>query len=187
MTLLEAVILILGGIAAGFINAVAGGGSAVSIPILTELVGFTVANGTYRIAVLVANIGAVGSFQRGKAVPWGVVCRLVLPASLGAVLGALLATGTSPGVMRRVFAGVIVLIAISVLYRPSRWIEERDASLREPWRSLVFLAIGFYGGFVQAGVGLVLLTGLVLGGGLDLVRGNAAKVAIVASYTPFGS
>ena len=87
VTLLEAVILILGGIAAGFINAVAGGGSAVSIPILTELVGFTVANGTYRIAVLVANIGAVGSFQRGKAVPWGVVRRLVLPASLGAVLG----------------------------------------------------------------------------------------------------
>ncbi|MDH3308587.1 MAG: TSUP family transporter, partial [Acidimicrobiia bacterium] len=40
-----------------------------------------------------------------------------------------------------------------------------------------------YGGFVQAGVGFLLLAGLVLGGGLDLVRANAAKVVIIASYT----
>jgi uncharacterized membrane protein YfcA len=87
-------------------------------------------------------------------------------------------------VMRGVFAAVLVLVAASVVFRPSRWLEERDAVLHEPWRSLVFLGIGFYGGFVQAGVGFLLLAGLVLGSGLNLVNGNAAKVVLIALYTP---
>ena len=180
----EAVILIAAGFAAGFINTLAGGGSAITIPILTEIVGVNVANGTNRIAILVANIGAIAGFQRGRAIPWERMPRLVTPAVIGAVMGAWVATGVSAGAMRRVFASVILLIAISAIYRPSRWLENRQQSLREPWSSLVFLAIGFYGGFVQAGVGLLLLTGLVFGGGLDLVKGNAAKVVIVAAYTP---
>ncbi len=129
-------------------------------------------------------MGAVAGFQRGKVVPWQVVRRLAIPAVLGALAGAWVATIISAGAMRRVFAAVILMVALSVLYRPQRWITEREDGLREPWRSLVFFAVGWYGGFLQAGVGLLWLTGLVLGGGLDLVRGNAAKVALIALYTP---
>ena len=77
-----------------------------------------------------------------------------------------------------------MLVAASVLLRPSRWLDERDVALHEPWRSIVFLGIGFYGGFVQAGVGFILLAGLVLGAGMNLVNGNAAKVVLVAAYSP---
>ena len=49
---------------------------------------------------------------------------------------------------------------------------------------IIFFFIGIYGGFIQAGVGLFLLAGLVLGAGLDLVRANALKVFIVLLYTP---
>ena len=58
MTLLEGLILIIGGAGAGFINALAGGGSAITIPILTEMVGINTANGTNRIAILLANLTA---------------------------------------------------------------------------------------------------------------------------------
>ena len=185
MTAFEIVALVLGGAASGFINTLAGGGSAITIPILTEVLGdVNVANGTNRIAILLANITAVAGFQRGKVVPWDVVRRLAIPAAAGAVTGAWVATIISSGAMRRVFAGVILLVALSVLYRPERWIQEREDGLREPWRSLIFFAVGWYGGFLQAGVGLLWLTGLVIGGGLDLVRGNAAKVALIAIYTP---
>lgn len=185
MSLLDAIIVILGGMASGFINTLAGGGSAITIPILTELLGdVSVANGTNRIAILVANIGAVANFQRSGKVPWAAVRRLAIPAALGAIGGSWFATVISSGVLRRVFAAVILFVALSVLYKPARWVQEREAKLREPWRSLLFFALGFYGGFVQAGVGLMLLSGLVLGGGLDLVRGNAAKVALIAIYTP---
>lgn len=183
MTLGQAVILFLAGLGAGFVNTVAGGGSAISVPILVELVGSTIANGTNRVAILLANLTATVSFSRGGAIEWRAVARLVPPAVVGAALGAWAATGVSAEGMRSVFGLVLLVVAASVLIRPSRWVAEREAKLAEPWRSVVFLLIGFYGGFVQVGVGFFLLAGLVLGGGMNLVTGNAAKVVIIASYT----
>lgn len=184
MTVLDAVILILGGGAAGFINTLAGGGSAITIPILNEMVGISTANGTNRIAILAANLSAIAGFQRGDAVPWRRLAPLIPPVIVGAAFGAWVSTQTDPDTLKRVFGVVLLLVALSVVAKPSRWVEERETALHEPWRSLVFLAIGFYGGFVQAGVGFMLLAGLVLGGGLTLVNGNAAKVVLVAAYTP---
>jgi len=184
VTLLEGLVLIMGGAAAGFINALAGGGSAITIPILTEMVGINTANGTNRIAILLANLTAIAGYQKGEAVPWRRVSVLIVPTVLGAAIGAWLSTVTPPGVLRLVFAGVLLLVAASVMLRPSRWLEEREAVLHEPWRSIIFFGIGFYGGFVQAGVGFLLLAGLVLGAGMNLVNGNAAKVVLVAAYSP---
>ena len=184
MTLLEGTVLVAAGAAAGFINALAGGGSAITIPILTELVGINTANGTNRIAILLANFTAVAGYQKGEAVPWRRVSVLLVPTVVGAAAGAWLSTVTPPDVLRMVFAGVLLLVAASVLVRPSRWLEDREAVLHEPWRSIVFFGIGFYGGFVQAGVGFILLAGLVLGAGMNLVNGNAAKVVLIAAYSP---
>ncbi len=176
-------LLFLAGIGAGFINAVAGGGSALTIPILTELVGASVANGTNRVAILIANLAAIAGFERDKKVPWMQVRGLVPFVLVGAGAGAWAASQLSAEAMQRVFAGVLILVAVSVLLRPNRWLEEAEPKLGKSSTRLVFLGIGFYGGFVQAGVGFILLAGLVFGAGLDLVRGNAAKVALIASYT----
>ncbi|HHC07405.1 MAG TPA: sulfite exporter TauE/SafE family protein [Actinobacteria bacterium] len=184
MTVGQGLLLVAAGVLAGFVNTVAGGGSAVTLPILTDLLGPNAANGTNRIAILMANATATGRFSGGRAMPWRHVAPLVVPTLAGALAGAWTATLLSPAAMRRVFAVVLVLIAVSVAARPSIWLEGHEHRLAEPWRSLVFLAIGFYGGFVQAGVGFLLLAGLVLGGGLDLVRGNAAKVLLILLYTP---
>ncbi len=184
MTVLEAVVLLVAGLVAGFINALAGGGSAITIPILTAMVGINTANGTNRIAIFLANLTAIAGYQKGEAIPWKRVGVLVIPTVLGAAVGAWLSTITPPDVLRKVFAAVLLLVAASVLLRPSRWLEERDVALHEPLRSLVFFGIGFYGGFVQAGVGFLLLAGLVLGAGMNLVKGNAAKVVLIAAYSP---
>ncbi len=184
MSALDAVIVVLGGFASGFINTLAGGGSAITLPVLTELIGPNAANGTNRIAIQLANLAALGRFARGRAVPWSTVVPLLPAAILGAGFGAYSATLLSAGATRRVFAVVLVFVAASVLLKPSRWVEDREAVLAMPWRHAVFFAIGFYGGFVQAGVGFLLLAGLVLGAGLDLVKANGAKVLLIASYTP---
>lgn len=184
---LETVLLLVGGgVVAGFVNTVAGGGSVVTIPILVMALGgdASLANGTNRVAILLQNVAAVAGFQKGGKVPWRRVLPLVPAVLVGAAAGAWLATEISPGAMKKVFALVIVLVAATVLVKPSRWLEGTDRRLGEPWRTLVFVGAGFYGGFVQAGVGFLLLAGLVLGGGLDLVRGNAAKLLLVLFYTP---
>ena len=180
------VLLIGGGLVAGFVNTVAGGGSVVTLPILIEAVGLpaTVANGTNRIAILLQNVAGVSGYRRGGALEARRVLP-VLPATiLGAASGAFVATQISAADMKRVFAVVILLVALSVVIKPKRWLGGSERRLAEPWRSLAFFGIGFYGGFVQAGVGFLLLAGLVLGGGFDLVKGNAAKVFLVLLYTP---
>lgn len=184
MTGLEAVLLVGGGMLAGFINTLAGGGSAITIPILNEIVGISTANGTNRIAILAANISATTRFQRGGVIEWRRIMPLLVPTVVGAALGALVATRIDEDLLSRVFAVVLLLVAGSVLLRPSRWVEERERSIPEPWRSLAFFGIGFYGGFVQAGTGFLMLIGLVLGSGFNLVSGNAAKVVLIAAYTP---
>ncbi len=184
MTPFEAGIVVLGGVASGFINTLAGGGSAITLPILTELIGPNAANGTNRIAIQLANLAALGRFAKGDAVPWRTALPLLPVAVIGAGFGAWTATLLSPGATRRVFAFVLVFVAASVLLKPSRWVEDREAVLPMVWRQVIFLAVGFYGGFVQAGVGFLLLAGLVLGAGLDLVRANGAKVLLIAGYTP---
>ncbi len=184
MTLGTVLLLLVGGTAAGFVNTVAGGGSVVTLPILVEVVGASVANGTNRIAILMQNLVGVAGFQRGKAIPWPEVWPLVPPVVLGAVGGAYVATTISTEAMQRVFAFVVVLVAGSVLVKPSRWLGGHEPRLRGPVRWLAFLGVGFYGGFVQAGVGFLMLAGLVLGGGFGLVKGNAAKVTLILLYTP---
>jgi uncharacterized membrane protein YfcA len=184
MSISTIILLLFTGIAAGFVNTVAGGGSVIALPVLVEVVGASVANGTNRVAILMENAVAVASFHRGGKVPWRFVAPLLIPIIVGAASGAWVATLLSTETMKRVFGLVIVLVALSMLVRPRRWMQEGEPRLREPWRSLVFFGIGFYGGFVQAGVGFLLLAGLVLVEGLGLIRGNAAKVVLILAYTP---
>ena len=184
MSLGTVLLLLAGGMVAGFVNTVAGGGSVVTLPILVEIVGASVANGTNRIAILMQNLAGLAGYQRGKAVPWHIMGPLIPPILLGAVSGAYVATTISSEGMRRVFAFVVVLVAALVFVKPSHWLGEAEPRLHQPWRWLVFLAAGFYGGFVQAGAGFLMLAGLVLGGGLGLVKANAAKVALILLYTP---
>jgi len=178
-------VLVGAGLATGFINAVAGGGSAISLPVLEALLGATAANGTNRIAILFANASAVAGYTRGGAMPWRRVAGAIPAAVVGAAVGAWTATRLDNDAMKKVFAFVLVFIAVSVLTKPTVWLKERtERTVRQPWRSIVFFGIGFYGGFVQAGVGFLLLAGLVLAEGLDLVRGNGAKVLLILLYTP---
>ena len=176
-------LLFVAGFAAGFINTVAGGGSVITLPILTEMLGASVANGTNRVAILIANIAAIAGFEKDKKVPWDRVRPLIPFMLVGAGSGAWVATQLSADAMKQVFAVVLLIVALSALFKPNLWLEQVEPKLSRTAASALFLVIGFYGGFVQAGAGFMLLAGLVMGSGLDLVRGSAAKVTLVASYT----
>jgi len=185
MSILEMSALVAAGVAAGFINTVAGGGSVITIPVLVEIIGVGLTNGTLRIAILLQNISGVAGYARGKAIPWAVVVPLLVPTTAGAVGGAWLATRLSADDLKKVFAVAVVLVAMSVLIKPKGWDQIDQPRLRQPWTTIAFLGVGFYGGFVQAGVGFLFLAALVPGLGLGLVRGNGAKVVLIFAYLPF--
>lgn len=169
------------GLLAGFINTLAGSGSLLTLPVLIFLgLPANVANGTNRVGVVLQNVVAVATFRRHGALAAG-AWRLVAPAVVGSVLGAALAVDLNEALLRRIIGVLMLLLVAVMLVKPERWLETPAAPARaRPWLEIpLFFAIGVYGGFIQAGVGIFLLAGLVLGAGLDLVRANAVKNLIV--------
>lgn len=183
-------LLVLGGMAAGFINTLAGGGSMLTLPLLILLgLPADVANGTNRVGVIVQNITGVLGF-RSKGVKQGKLSLwLCLPAGIGAVAGAGVAVTVAPEMLERIFGVVLVFLCATVLLRPSSWLKGRDPDALNRGISiktfLVFLVVGFWGGFAQVGVGFLFLGGLVLSADLDLVTANAVKIFVILVFTVF--
>ncbi len=181
------ILLLFGvGLTAGVINVLAGGGSLLTLPVLLFLgLPAAVANGTNRVAILVQNIVAVGSFRRSGHLPLKIALICAPTALVGSVLGAELAVGIGDQMFRRILAGVILMVCVVMIIDPARRIRlDLKALTRARMAALAvtFLFIGFYGGFIQAGVGFLIIAGLLIHG-LDLVRINAVKVFVVGLFT----
>ncbi|MCF8335889.1 MAG: sulfite exporter TauE/SafE family protein [Bacteroidales bacterium] len=177
------------GFLAGFINTLAGSGSLLTLPMLMFLgLPANVANGTNRIAIFLQNIVGVGSFRQQKVLNVRMGLWLALPAVAGSLLGAQIAIELQEAVMERIIGILLIVMFFLILYKPAQWVKEYSGLVRSKPSTLqfiIFFVIGIYGGFIQAGVGIFLLAGLVLGAGFDVVKANAIKLLIVLIYTPF--
>lgn len=194
-TLLDHLALFGAGLLAGVVNVLAGGGSFLTLPLMIFLgLPATVANGTNRIAILAQNVAAVSSFQRRRLVEWGRVPGAVVPAVAGALLGAWGALVIGDRGFERALSVIMVAVALWTLWDPlgvgSASGGEDDGPApgdRSPLgrgaRTAAWFAAGVYGGFVQAGLGFLILA-ITTASGLDLVRGNALKVVVVLLFTP---
>lgn len=188
---LDLLLIAFVGLVAGAINTVAGGGTLITLPVMIVL-GLPphVANGTNRIGVVVQSAVASWQFHKEKALDLRLAVRLILPACIGAILGANLSLDLDEAVFKKLVAVLMILVLTVMLVRElptfKRRRAERDEDARPTplWIQIsVFAAIGFYGGFLQAGVGFFLLAGLNLVSDLDLVKANAIKVMLVFAYT----
>lgn len=96
------------------------------------------------------------------------------------------AVDTQDDILEKVIGGLLIIMFFMVLLDPSSWIKTNieHAKAKNPiLRFIIFLGIGFYGGFIQIGVGFFMLAGLVLGCGFDLLKANALKVFLILIYT----
>jgi uncharacterized membrane protein YfcA len=185
-----AIVLFVVGTVAGTLNVIAGGGSLLTVPVMIFLgLPPTVANGTNRVAILVQNVGALWSFSRHRVVEWSWLRLAAVPAFFGAALGTWLAVRIPDETFQRILAVLMVIIALWTVWNPLkrvevgttlRWAGDRRGRLL---LAAAFFGVGVYGGFIQAGVGFLILAVVSLAG-LDLVRGNALKVLVVLAYTP---
>lgn len=173
-----------GGVTAGIINTMAGGGTLLTFPLLV-LVGLTpdVANGTNRIAVLVQSAVAAATFQKKGYGGVRLGLRLLPAGLLGAAIGTFIATQVDPDLYRRIFGLTMLPITAVIFMRRKSGAPQsgdRERSLR--LLAVVFFFVGMYAGFIQVGVGLLALSALVLLGGLDVAHGNAVKVFTIAAF-----
>jgi len=172
----DALLLAGGGLVAGVVNTLAGGGSLLTVPLL-GFVGLpgSLANGTNRVGVLLQNGVASWGFWREGVSGVRTALPLLAPVAAGALLGAFTISRVSDAVFERAF-GVVMLVLLVPMLR-ARPAGPARAPLAALPRTLLFFGIGAFGGAFQAGVGILLLYALSAGGE-DLVRGNAAKVVL---------
>jgi uncharacterized membrane protein YfcA len=184
---LHVLLLFVTGIAAGFLNTVAFGGSLLALPVLIFLgLPTAVANGTNRIAIFCQNFSAIVGFRRKGVSDFGYSILLAIPAVIGAAIGATIAVDIRDAVFNLILAAVMITMLVLTLINPTERLKDRMESndTRSKIISMVvFFFIGIYGGFIQAGVGLLVITALRLLTGIDLVRTNAIKVFVIFFYT----
>jgi uncharacterized membrane protein YfcA len=185
LTWTSASLLAAAGFVAGALNVVAGGGSFLTLPVLIFLgLPAVEANATNRVAVLTQNVGAVWSFQRSRVVEWHRTADMVLPALAGSALGAWAALGVGDRGFRRILAVLMLAVTLWTLLDPrTRGVAgTHGPRLGRAGLRAAFFVVGLYGGFVQAGIGFLILA-VTTQAGLDLVRGNALKVLVVLMLT----
>ncbi|MCL4439755.1 MAG: sulfite exporter TauE/SafE family protein [Firmicutes bacterium] len=189
MTISEILIILVAGIAAGFVNVVGGGGSLIAMPVLIFLgLPSAVANGTNRVALMVQSLVAIGYFRnKGYFYP-KLSILLGIPAVIGSIIGAQFAISLSDEMFNRVLAVVMLVVLVLIIWRPEKKFiksEEAMENLSKPRlavAALIFLGVGFYGGFIQAGVGFVIIAALAMITGMSLVKINSLKVCVTIIY-----
>lgn len=172
------------GFVASVLNVLSGGGSFLTLPVLILLGAPAVdASGTNRVGVIAQNASAVWAFQRQRMLDWPWALRATLPAVAGAILGAWLALDVDDRAFRRLLAVLMVLVTLWTLLDPLDRVQA--TVLRSPFSPGVALGLfltGIYGGFVQAGVGF-LVVAVTTAAGVDLLRGTAIKVLMIGAVT----
>lgn len=182
----EIPLIIITGFGAAFLNTVGGGGSLFSVPILTFLgLPITTANATSRVALLFQNIFAVGGFKsKGIELPWPYSLWLGLSSLGGGLIGSFLASQIADEVFNKIFVGVMVMSVVLIVCDPFKADGKEELSPARQWiGSVLFFFIGIYGGFVQAGIGFLVIAVLSLVNNLSLVKSNYVKVFAAIIYT----
>ncbi len=179
--------LFVAGAIAGFINIMAGGGSTITLPMLIFFgLDSALANGTNRIAVFIQNMAAIVSFRQEKFAQFKLSAKLSLCTLPGAIFGAIIAVKIGNELFQKILGIVMIGIMITILLPQSKRARNDysgDDSFN-PWLLYpAMLGIGFYGGFIQAGVGFLIMSALVHLMQLDLIRVNMHKVFIVFMFT----
>jgi hypothetical protein len=180
-------VLLLGvGVVSGYLNVLAGGGSVLTLPVLIFLgLDGALANGTNRVAILIQNIFSAAEFQRARGYPVKRALTYSLWTLPGAVAGAFFATSLSDGVFETVLGVVIIGVVITMMVPRGAILggKQPEGVPPSPWIYPALLGIGFYGGFIQVGVGFLFMAALYHLLRLDLVSVNMHKVLIVLVYT----
>lgn len=180
-------LLVVVGFAVGFINTVAGGGSLISLPVLIFLgLPPSVANGTNRVAVTIQNAMATAGFKSKGVSTYPFNIYLGISAIFGAILGAYIAVDIKGETFNRILAVIMIIVVLIIVFKPKIKLEELQERLtgKYLWISVIaFFFFGIYGGFINAGLGFIIILFLHYVNQMTLVRANATKVAVVLIYT----
>jgi uncharacterized membrane protein YfcA len=146
------------------------------------------ANGTNRIALIAQNLSAVLNFKRKGFFYPKLILLLGIPAVIGSIVGSSFAVNLSDELFNKILGVVMVVMLVLILTRPEKkFLGDKEITELVGKRKIISIValffVGFYGGFIQGGVGFLFIVTLSLITGMSLVKINSLKVAVVGMYT----
>jgi uncharacterized membrane protein YfcA len=188
---------------AGGINALAGGGTLLTFPMLIGVLApqyhraaAVLANGTSTVALVPASLGSAWAFRRELAELRSLLVWLLPPSLIGGTIGSLLVTKLPAAVFALLVPWLILAAALLFLFQPLL-VKRKAALVTEDGKpaqhlnglhhittgglcgmiGLQFL-IAIYGGYFGAGIGILMLSGLGLMGLTDIHQMNGLKAVL---------
>ena len=183
----DILILVGAGLFAGFVNTMAGGGSLLTLPLLIFLgLPPATANGTNRIAIIVSASSATLGFRSKNINTFPLSIYLGIAAFFGALIGSRIAVEIDGLLFNKILAIIMIVVVLLMVFKPNYkadLLQARTTGKTLIWSMVAFFFIGIYGGFINAGIGFIIMLFLNYVNKLDLVRVNATKVTLVLIYT----
>ena len=186
MEIWQFIVLVLVGIVVGFINVISGGGSLITLPILIFFgLDSTVANASNRLGNMAQNIFALAGFK-SKGIKYSrYTIFLGISAGFGAIIGAYMALEISDKAFNKILAFVMLIVVVYTIFSTKFNTEnliERISKKHQIYGVITFFFIGIYGGFIQAGTGLLIMAALSIINKFSFVKINTFKVVVVLFY-----
>jgi uncharacterized membrane protein YfcA len=186
VSLLELIIVGLAAVAGGAVNALAGGGTLITFPMLTAVgVPTVAANITNTVALCPGYLGATFAQMkdlRGQSLRlW-----LLLPVGVvGGIAGGILLLHTGEHIFRKIVPHLIIMAVLLMAFqdRVRAWLirntgKSEKVTLHDAWSILPILPAAVYGGYFGAGVSIIVIAALGVVIEDSLTRLNAIKQAI---------
>ena len=145
-----------------------------------------IANGTNRLGIAISAFSASAGYQSKKVNTFPFSIYLGLSATIGSVIGAMIAVDFDKGMFNRVLAVIMIIIVSLMIFKPKMDVTDiaEQLSGKRLWISIAaFFVFGIYGGFINAGMGLIMMIWLNYFNKMDLIRTNATKVLVAGIYT----
>jgi len=174
---------------AGAINSVAGGGTLVSFPTLIWLgLGSVTANATSTVAIWPGTVGSAWGYRRELRGAEPRFLAMIVPSLVGGLTGALLLRWTPTATFDRLVPFLILFATLLFMAQETvqRMLKTGDPQARQSTRwfvgAMLFqLAVGIYGGYFGAGIGILMLAALSILGLQDIHEMNGLKVVFGGS------
>ncbi len=184
--MLDLILLVVVGFIAGFINTIAGGGSLLTLPVLIFMgLPPSVANGTNRVGIVIQMLAGTAGFKSKGISTFPFSIYMGISALAGALIGAQIAVDIKGETFNKVLSFVMIAVVLIIVFKPKMNVKKTLERTTEKhlWIScLAFFIFGIYGGFINAGLGFILILFLHYFNHLSLVKSNATKAVVISIY-----
>ncbi len=191
-TTIQVILFLIAGFSAGFINTLAGSGSTFTLASFVFAgIPTPIANGTNRMGITVQGILSVAMlYSKKRKYLFNKKWKYIIPILVGAIAGASLAVQVNKQTMDLIIITVFILIGVMHFGKKiklktfrSTKVEIKIKSVKLLLTIVALFALGFYGGFIQLGMGVVLLLFLTHILKINLVEANEIKLISIAIYS----